>query len=137
MEFVQANWHLFFALGAVLAMLVWAPLVQRIYGIRNLTNGEAVRLMNHEQGVVLDVCEAHEYRNAHIPGAVSAPLSQLRGRVQDLAKYRDRPVIVSCRSGNRSVRGAMVLRKQGFARVYSLAGGLTSWQKDNLPTEKD
>jgi rhodanese-related sulfurtransferase len=45
-------------------------------------------------------------------------------------------VIVSCRSGNRSLRGAIVLRKRGFERVYSLNGGLTAWQRDNLPLAK-
>jgi rhodanese-related sulfurtransferase len=43
---------------------------------------------------------------------------------------------VSCRSGNRSVKGAVVLRKHGFQAVYSLAGGLVGWQRENLPIEK-
>ena len=40
-----------------------------------------------------------------------------------------------CRSGNRSVRGAILLHKQGFTRVYSLGGRLAAWQRDNLPVE--
>lgn len=43
---------------------------------------------------------------------------------------------MTCRSGNRSLRAAVVLRKHGFEKVYSLAGGLGAWQRDNLPLEK-
>jgi rhodanese-related sulfurtransferase len=43
---------------------------------------------------------------------------------------------VSCRSGNRSLKAAVVLRKHGFATVYNLAGGLQAWERDNLPLEK-
>lgn len=135
MSFVIANWYLFLALAVVLALLGGTTLLPRLYGIRTLNSAEAVRLMNQEQGMVVDVCEASEFKGGHIPNAVSAPLSGLKSQLVSLEKYRSRPVIVTCRSGNRSVRGAMLLRKQGFQRVYSLSGGLSAWQRDNLPVE--
>ena len=135
MNFVIANWYLFLALAVVLAMLGGTMLLPRLYGIRTLNTAEAVRLMNQEQGVVVDVCEAAEFKGGHIPPAVRAPLSGLKGHLGALEKYRARPLIVTCRSGNRSVRGAILLHKQGFTRVYSLGGGLAAWQRDNLPVE--
>ena len=135
MNFVIANWYLFLALAVVLALLGGTMLLPRLYGIRTLNTAEAVRLMNQEQGVVVDVCEAAEFKGGHIPHAVSAPLSGLKGHLGALEKYRARPLIVTCRSGNRSVRGAILLHKQGFTRVYSLGGGLAAWQRDNLPVE--
>jgi rhodanese-related sulfurtransferase len=136
MDFVLANWHLFVALVAVVVMLVWGPLVRRLYGVKTLSVPEAVRVMNHEHGVLVDVCEPNEFRGGHIPNAINAPLSSLGAHARDLDKYKARPVIVSCRSGNRSVRGAVLLRKAGFERVYSLAGGLVAWQGENLPVAK-
>jgi rhodanese-related sulfurtransferase len=136
MQFVLNNWHLFLALAVVLVLLAGTTLMPRLYGIKTLGVAEAVRLINHEQGVVLDVCEPAEYRGGHIPNAISAPLSALKTQLGAIDKHKHRPVIVSCRSGNRSVKGAILLRKHGFERVYSLSGGLTAWQRDNLPLAK-
>lgn len=134
--FIQANWHLFLALGVIVGLLVSGPLTRRLYGIKTLSSAEAVRIMNHENGVVVDVCESAEYRNGHIPHSINAPLSTLGKDIGSLEKHKARPVIVSCRSGNRSVKGAVLLRKAGFAHVYSLGGGLVAWQNENLPTAK-
>lgn len=136
MQFVVNNWHLFLALGVVLALLVAGPLRQRLAGIRSLTPAEAIQVMNREDGVVVDVCEAQEFAGGHIARALSIPLSNLTARLGEIEKYRQRPIILSCRSGNRSLKAAFMLRKHGFAKVYSLAGGITAWQRDNLPMEK-
>ena len=136
MQFVINNWHLFLALGVVLALLVAGPLRQQLAGIRNLNPAEAIQLMNRENGIVVDVCEPKEFSAGHIVHAINIPLSQIGARGRELEKYRERPVILSCRSGNRSLKAALLLHKQGFARVYSLAGGITAWQRDNLPVEK-
>lgn len=136
MQFVINNWHLFLALGVVLALLVAGPLRQQLAGIRNLNPAEAIQLMNREDGIVVDVCEPKEFSAGHIVRAINIPLSQFGARARELEKYRARPVILSCRSGNRSLKAALLLHKQGFARVYSLAGGIAAWQRDNLPVEK-
>ncbi len=136
MQFVINNWYLFLALGVVLALLVAGPLRQQLAGIRNLNPAEAIQLMNREDGVVVDVCEPKEFAAGHIVHAINIPLSQLGARARELEKYRERPVILSCRSGNRSLKAALLLHKQGFAKVYSLAGGIAAWQRDNLPVEK-
>jgi rhodanese-related sulfurtransferase len=109
MQFVLNNWHLFLALAVVLGLLAGTTLMPRLYGIKTLSVAEAVRLINHEQGVVVDVCEAAEYRGGHIPNAISAPLSAIKTQLGVIDKHKHRPVIVSCRSGNRSLRGAIVL----------------------------
>lgn len=136
MSFVLKNWYLFLALGVVLFLLL-APLVrQRMSGIRSLVPAEAVQLINRENGVVVDVCEPQEFSAGHIVRALNVPLSALNTRTAELEKYRDRPLILSCRSGNRSLKAAFALRRAGFQKVYSLAGGLIAWQSANLPVEK-
>jgi rhodanese-related sulfurtransferase len=136
MQFVLNNWHLFFALGVILAMLATKPIIMVMYGIKTLNPAQAVQVVNREDGVIVDVCEPAEYNTGHIVNAVNLPLSALAGRAGELDKHRSRPVIVSCRSGNRSIKGAVILRKRGFEKVYSLAGGLVAWQQSNLPVEK-
>jgi len=136
MSFVIKNWYLFLALGVVLFLLVAPVLRQRLAGIRGLAPVEAVQLINREHGVVVDVCEPQEFAAGHIVRALNVPLSGLKARTAELEKYRDRPVILACRSGNRSLKAAFALHRAGFPRVYSLAGGLTAWQNANLPVEK-
>lgn len=136
MDFIVNNWLLFVALAAVAFMLISGPLTQMMSGVKSVNNAEAVRLMNHEDGVVVDICETQEYQGGHILHAVNIPLSALAARAKELEKHKGKPIIVSCRSGHRSVKGASILRKHGFEAVYTLSGGLLAWQRDNLPTEK-
>lgn len=136
MQFIINNWYLFVALVVVLAMLVGGPLRQMMLGIRQVSIAEAIRLLNHEQAVIVDVREAEEYRSGHIPKAVHAPLSGLSSGLAQLEKFKSRPVIVSCRTSNRSARAAVLLRQKQFTNVQVLAGGIQAWQGENLPVEK-
>ncbi len=136
MQFAIKNWYLFLALGVVLYLLIVPILRQRLAGIRSLNPTEAIQLINRENGVVVDVCEPQEYAAGHVVRALNVPLSALKARVAEIEKYRDRPVILACRSGNRSLKAAFELHRQGFTKVYSLAGGIMAWQNANLPVEK-
>ncbi len=136
MHFVIHNWYLFAALVVIVFLLVVGPITQRFYGIKNANAAQAVRLLNREGGMVVDVCEPNEFKNGHIPNAVNLPLAKLKEQVREIDRYKDKPVIVACRTGNRSVKGAVLLRKHGFPVVYNLAGGLHAWEKDNLPVER-
>jgi len=136
MQFVINNWHLFLILSVVLFLLVWGPLRQRMYGISHVSIAEAIRLINHEQGIVVDVREAEEFRGGHVPKAVHAPLSGLASGLTQLEKFKSRPIIVCCRTSQRSARAAVMLRQQQFPNVQVLSGGLTAWQRENLPVEK-
>ncbi len=135
-DFIIKNWELFLALAVILALFAAGPLMQFIHGVKNIGPMQAVQLVNREGGVFVDVCQPEEYKAGHIPNSLNVPLATLRQVPKQLEKYKGKPVIVSCRSGNRSVKGAVLLRKQGFQTVYSLSGGLAGWQRDNLPLEK-
>ncbi|MBI5783298.1 MAG: rhodanese-like domain-containing protein [Gammaproteobacteria bacterium] len=135
-QFIINNWYLFVALGTILFLLAAGPVSQRMYGIKNANAAQTVQLLNRENGVVVDVCEPREFSTGHVPSAINLPLSSLKDRLRELDKYKNKPVIVSCRSGNRSLKGAVLLRKHGFPTVYNLSGGLQAWERDNLPVEK-
>jgi rhodanese-related sulfurtransferase len=135
-KFVVNNWYLFAALLVVVYLLLAGPISQLIYKIRPISPLHAVQLVNRDSGVFLDVCEPQEFKSGHIPNAVNLPLRTLAENLKHVDKYKAKPVIVTCRSGNRSVKGAIVLRKHGFESVYSLSGGLAHWERDNLPMEK-
>lgn len=117
-------------------MLFWSMLGNRIRGIKEVDCVAATQLINHKNALVLDVREEVEYKSGHVLNAKLIPLGKLGERIGELEKYRDKPVVVVCRSGARSANACALLGKQGFTEVYNLAGGMMAWQKANLPQEK-
>lgn len=131
MEFLQQN-IIWVALAAVSGgMLIW-PLLSGSQG-ENLTPAQATLLMNREDALVLDVRETGEWSSGHIIGARHIALAQLDKRMSELEKFKARPIIVCCASGNRSSSACGQLKKGGFEKVFGLAGGISSWIEANLP----
>ena len=136
MEFLIHNWYLFAALAVIVFLLVIGPLTQHLHGIKTVNAAQTVQLLNREEGVIVDVCELKEYQTGHIPKAINLPLSSFKDRMREMEKSKNSPIIVTCRTGNRSMKAAVMLRKHGFPNVYTLSGGQFAWEKDNLPVEK-
>jgi len=82
--------------------------------------------------VLLDVREPDETAEGHLPGAVLLPRGQLEQHVEKLVP-RDRPVVVYCQSGNRSLLAGRTLQLLGYTQVASLAGGFGRWSDLGLP----
>ena len=111
----------------------WAPITLSPAGIPEV-RGDWLN-PHLSQVVVLDVREPDEFRGelGHIAGAELSPLQALAVRAAALP--RERPVVTVCRSGGRSGKAALSLLELGFARVASLAGGMTAWNARGLPVE--
>jgi rhodanese-related sulfurtransferase len=95
-----------------------------------------VLLFNHEDALVLDVREQSEWADGHIGKAKHIPLGQLKTRLTELEKYKDKPIVVVCRSGNRSGSACGTMKKAGFEKMYNLAGGMMAWEQAGLPRER-
>ena len=131
-EFIGNHPLLFLALFVILAMLLGGELKHRISGVSEVGPGEATRLLNHDAAILIDMRPDKESRDGHIVNALHAPDIN----TAKLDKYRDRPLIVYCRSGNRSSGYCSKLRKQGFESVYNLKGGVIAWERAELPLTK-
>ena len=132
-DFVRNNLLLFVVAFVSGAMLLW-PLFRRTTGGPWVTTAEATHLINREDALVVDVRDPGEYGAGHILGAKNVPLSRLDEG--DLAKRKERPVIVYCDGSERCSKAVSALKKQGFTRVVNLSGGLKAWQQAGLPVEK-
>lgn len=84
--------------------------------------------------VVIDVREDWEFAEGHIPGAQWLPMAQIPGRLDDIP--RDVPVILACRSDNRSGQVYQFLRQQGFENVHNMQGGMLAWVAAEYDLEK-
>jgi rhodanese-related sulfurtransferase len=80
---------------------------------------------------IVDVREPNEWAAGHLPGAVLIPLGELARRAGELDPAR--PVVVVCRSGNRSATATDLLRRGGFRDVKNLGGGMTAWARAGYP----
>lgn len=118
------------------AMLLWSFFGNRVRGIRAVDCAGALQLINHKNARVLDVREDSEYKSGHVLNAIHIPVGKLNERIGELEKYKSQPLVVICRSGNRSSSACVALAKQGFDQAYNLEGGVTAWQKAKLPLEK-
>ena len=79
-------------------MLFWSVFGNRIRGIKEVDSVAATQLINHKNALVLDVREESEYKAGHVLNAKLIPLGKLNERIGELEKYRDKPVVVVCRS---------------------------------------
>jgi rhodanese-related sulfurtransferase len=135
LKFIQENIFLIAIAFVSGGMLMW-PLVRRGVGGPSVNTLEATRLINQKDAIVIDVREPGEYAQGHILNARNFPLDELDARVRELERHKEKPVIISCATGNRSGTAANALRKHGFTNVVQLSGGIAAWQQAGLPTEK-
>lgn len=84
------------------------------------------RLDRNEPVVLLDVRKPFEKQIADL-GGISIPLDELEDRMDELSEYRDREIVVYCRSGARSARAVSMLQQAGFSHARNLEGGVLAW----------
>jgi len=86
--------------------------------------------------LLLDVRNPDEWDGplGHVEGAKLLPLPELAARIGELEAWKDQPVVVVCRSGNRSGQAARMLAEAGFSRVSNLEGGMIAWRQTEAPS---
>ena len=136
MDFVLQNIWLILLAGVSGFMLLGGGLLGKLSGIKQIGPQEAVMLFNHEDALLIDVREASEWADGHIARARHIPLGQLKGRLNELEKFKGKPIIAVCRSGNRSGSACRLLKKAGFENLHNLSGGMQAWEQANLPRER-
>ena len=121
------------AFFAVLGMLVFTEYQRFFSGIPSLSPYAATQLMNDGGSLFIDVRDDKEYKAGHIKGARSIPVSQLDKHLHDIDKFKEADVVVYCDNGMRTSRVTGKLKKAGFTKLNTIAGGLAQWEKANLP----
>jgi len=126
-------WVALLVVVALAAVGVWRLMATTAAAGAQLEISVAEAAAQRDAGAfILDVREPDEWEAVHIPGATLIPLDQLADRVAEVPA--DQPIVVVCRSGNRSRAGRDILIDAGFDQVTSMAGGLNEWQTLGLPT---
>lgn len=104
-------------------------------GFNNVTSREAKVVMEkNPKAYLLDVRTPEEFRQARLKGAVLIPISDLQRRLAEVPK--NRPVVVYCAVGSRSLSAAGLLTSRGYKEVYNISDGIIGWYRSGFAIEK-
>ncbi|OGT17337.1 MAG: sulfurtransferase [Gallionellales bacterium RIFOXYB12_FULL_54_9] len=90
------------------------------------------QILNRQGVLLLDVREPAEYAEVHTADTKLIPLGELGSHLTELSDYKDKPVLVICRSGRRSSKAVSLLREAGFHQVSNVKGGIKAWEGEGL-----
>ena len=93
---------------------------------------EVEHLRTHGDVVLVDVRETSEWEQGHIPGAIHISKSYLEQEIEAAVPDRDRPVVLYCAGGVRSLFAAQTLREMGYSDLTSMSGGFQGWKTKGL-----
>jgi hydroxyacylglutathione hydrolase len=102
--------------------------------IDRLAPAEVHAILGDRSARVIDVRAADEWAAGHLPGAENLPLGTLPDRLAELP--RDRPIVLQCQSGMRSIIAASLLQRAVFTDVRDMRGGFAEWSSSGLPVER-
>jgi sulfur-carrier protein adenylyltransferase/sulfurtransferase len=94
----------------------------------------AARLEAGEPLTLVDVREKLEWNDGHLPGAIHVPRGFLELQIEEAVPDKERPVLLYCAGGVRSLLAAETLRQMGYKQPISMAGGYTAWKNAGMPT---
>lgn len=96
------------------------------------------RLDKGDDILVLDVRGAEEYVGdlGHIKGSRNIEIENLPRHLDELKAYRQRPIVIVCRTDHRSAKAAQILTQAGFSDAAVLRGGMAQWKRIGLPVDQ-
>jgi rhodanese-related sulfurtransferase len=122
-------------IGLTLA-IIYTEFSRLTSGFKAVDPAGLTALINRQDALLVDVSPATDFEKGHIAGARNVQMSQFDADNKVLAKVRDLPVVLACRTGTTSSEAARKLAKAGFKQVYWLDGGIAAWQQATLPLVK-
>jgi len=121
--------NFFKSLAIAAALLTALAACSKVPGV-DVKQGAALQ---SQGALMIDVREPSEYAQGHAPGTQLIPLGQLQQRLSELVAHKDKPVVLICRSGNRSSQAQEILARAGFTQAINVEGGMNAWAKAGLP----
>ncbi|MGB4864687.1 MAG: rhodanese-like domain-containing protein [Hyphomicrobium sp.] len=100
---------------------------------QTISPAEASERLKRGEIHLIDVREANEWAQMHIPGAIHMPLSNFPALVDQLPAGK--PVVFHCLSGKRSARALEICQEHGKPHDTHIAGGITAWRAAGLPVK--
>jgi len=135
-DFASKHPFMIFGFIGLLAFIIKTELSRLTRKYKQVGTNQAVMILNNDNTSVVDVREDKEIQGGIIKGAQHIKLADLPSRISGIAKDKNAPVLVYCRSGSRSGHACDLLSKAGYEDVSNLTGGIMAWESANLPVAK-
>jgi rhodanese-related sulfurtransferase len=129
-EFIINHWEMVTALLLMIALLLITE--QRKSGAA-VSPQHATLMVNSDNAVLLDLRTTSDFKAGRIINSFNIPFAELSKRLGDLEKYKGKPIILVCKTGQTTGSAGRLLKKSGFQQVVRMAGGITEWSNQNLP----
>lgn len=133
-QFAARHWELSAAFMVIILLIYVNEWITLKKSAQVLSPQLAVKKMNHDDAVVIDLRDQEAFSAGHIINAIR--IDPAESDKPKMAKYKAKPIILVCSSGNHSRTLAPKLKSNGFTDVMVLAGGLSAWQSAGLPIVK-
>ena len=132
------NFLLFFTQNIFFFLLLISLVLALIFyegkkGGNRVDNIEATRIINKENGLVLDFRSAEEFSQGHLANAINIPLVNISEQINTLSKEKTIPLLLVCKTGAISKKAGIELKKLGYLKTNILSGGMISWYNSGLP----
>lgn len=118
----------------IVSLLSLISFVSFAQDVKNISAEEL--LAQADDILLIDVRSAEEYNEGHVPGAINIAHSEIQDRLSELLDYKDKPVVVYCRSGVRAGKAAKILLDNQFSQLKHLEGDMKGWKKSGRTIEK-
>ena len=132
-EFLAQEWIL---VGALISALIMLWVHEGRKSGQSLSPQQAINMVNAEDGLFVDLRDSGEYNKGHIVDSLNIPATKLEGRMAELDKYRDKPLVLVCKMGQHSGAAGKRLTAEGYQKVYRMSGGMMEWGAMQLPLVK-
>jgi rhodanese-related sulfurtransferase len=136
LDFARANPFMSLAFVGLSLAIVYHEISRLFVGYKAVNPSVLTALINREDALVVDVSPSADYEKGHVVGSRNVVMGQFDPENKALAKVRELPVALICRTGATSAQAAKRLVKAGFKQVYWLDGGIAAWQQADLPLLK-
>ena len=134
MQFVSRHPILSLAWVALLGAVLFTTFKSLTSKVKVISRGEATRLINKEDAVVVDIRQRDDFRKGHIASALNVLPNEIKANnTGELDKHKAQPIIVVDGNGMSAQESANALLKAGFERVFVLKDGVAGWSGENLP----
>ncbi len=132
--FLDQNNLLILTVAALSGTMLMIGGMRKGKGASEISVQEAVKLVNQQNGIFLDIRTSDSFQKGNIPQSRNIPRADLQAKSGSLPK--NKPIIVVCDSGQQAAVAVRSLRKEGFDQAVALQGGLRSWNQEGLPLTK-
>jgi rhodanese-related sulfurtransferase len=136
LAFMKNHWALWLGFAVVLALLVIEEAKKKFKSSNIVSSQVAIKLINHEEAVVVDMRDGNLFKAGHIVHAHSVSKGDIEAGAKKIVAYKEKPVLLIATLELDAQKAAEQLRTHGFNKVYVLAEGIGSWQRANLPLVK-